>query len=322
MTGQCTTQQVMQGQPCDDLDFCTTGETCNAGNCTGGTPITTCSGQTEDKCCPANCTDQNDKDCEVFGMVFLTSSNGTAGFYRYTIATDTWATVKSPASTTKTQITNDGTYVYLLGTNNQIYKYDPKGDAWSTHITGPTSQASSPIGLLQWFKDGFYYCQDGTSTMYVYRNNAWTNFTLPASCSCAGTWDSAANELYVRTYGKMGFMVVDTTSDTVVRTITDNTSVGENSRTGAYYSGYFYARTMSGTFQKLDKINGTKTNTQAQPISSHTATDTDFFQGLIYVSGYSGQATAFQVFDPGNNSIVSKANQPSVSNHSTITIMR
>ncbi len=322
MTGQCTTQQVMQGQPCDDLDFCTTGETCNAGNCTNGTPINTCSGQTEDKCCPANCTDQNDKDCEVLGMVFLTSSNGTAGFYRYTIATDTWATVKSPSNTTKSQITNDGTYVYLLGTNNQIYKYDPKGDNWSAHIAGPTASASSPIGLLQWFKDGFYYCKDGSTTMYVYRNNAWTNFTLPASCSCAGTWDDAANELYVRIYSRLGFMVVDTTNDAVVRNFADSSGVTENSRTGAYHSGYFYTRTYSGAFQKLDKTSGVKTATSITPISSHTATDTDFFTGLIYVSGYSGQATAFQVFDPGANTLVSKANQPSVSNHSTITVMR
>ena len=63
MTGVCVATPVMPGQQCDDLNFCTTGETCQNGQCTGGTPITQCSGQTEDKCCPSGCTESNDKDC-------------------------------------------------------------------------------------------------------------------------------------------------------------------------------------------------------------------------------------------------------------------
>jgi hypothetical protein len=60
-TGNCIAQAVMNGDPCDDLNACTTGELCNNGNCTGGAPVTTC--VDGDNCCPSNCTAQNDLEC-------------------------------------------------------------------------------------------------------------------------------------------------------------------------------------------------------------------------------------------------------------------
>ncbi len=60
-TGQCVTQAVGNGQPCDDLDPCTTGETCTNSVCTGGSAVITC--QSGDYCCPSNCTENNDLDC-------------------------------------------------------------------------------------------------------------------------------------------------------------------------------------------------------------------------------------------------------------------
>ena len=62
--GMCTTMAVTNGQTCDDLNGCTTGEICTNGNCGGGTAITTCS-LTGDGCCPSNCTAQNDLDCQT-----------------------------------------------------------------------------------------------------------------------------------------------------------------------------------------------------------------------------------------------------------------
>lgn len=43
--------------------------------------------------------------------------------------------------------------------------------------------------------------------------------------------------------------------------------------------------------------------------------------GYIYISGYEPQGTSFQRYDPASNSITTLANQPSVPNHSTITVM-
>jgi hypothetical protein len=81
-TGSCGTAAVGEGQLCDDLDACTTGEICSSGVCGGGSAVTTCS-QVADGCCPSNCTEQNDYDCACPGTfvngvcVYLTSPNAT-----------------------------------------------------------------------------------------------------------------------------------------------------------------------------------------------------------------------------------------------------
>src|SRR5690606_26579991 len=62
-TGQCTTQPLMNNDPCDDLNACTMGELCQNGLCTGGTPVTACING--DSCCPMGCTAVNDVDCAI-----------------------------------------------------------------------------------------------------------------------------------------------------------------------------------------------------------------------------------------------------------------
>ncbi|MBI4702476.1 MAG: hypothetical protein HY744_15260, partial [Deltaproteobacteria bacterium] len=315
--GKCLPVPANENGPCK-TDSCHSGESCKAGKCQGGGVIDQC--VNKDGCCPPGCDQSNDDDCQSY--VFLTSSNGIAGFYQYDIKKNSWSTVKSPPVVTHTQITNDGKYVYLMGDDNQVHRYDPVGASWQAAVPGPGNVVKSPIGFFQWFEPGFYYCKDGQNTMYVYRNNAWKSFSLGSSCSCAGSWDAAKKELYVRTYGQLGFQVVNTANDTVARTIADATNVGENSRSGSFYGGYFYSRTWDGPFQKFDGINGIKTDTGAKPAAGHTATDTDFKNAVIYVSGYGGQATVFQAFDTKTNTIKNAANQPAVDNHSTITVMR
>jgi hypothetical protein len=61
MTGNCFGQPVNDGDPCDDLDYCTTGELCSMGNCSGGVPIVAC--VSGDNCCPPGCDDPLDMDC-------------------------------------------------------------------------------------------------------------------------------------------------------------------------------------------------------------------------------------------------------------------
>ena len=261
---------------------------------------------------------------EIEGKIFLTSSNNDVGFWVYDIAGNFWDDeVANPPTTTRSQITNDGNNVYLMGVDNTVYAYEIGSNSWSSLMPGPGAPlTSSPIGYFQAFDGGFYYLKDGQSTMYVHRDGAWSSFDLGGPGSCAGTWDSEHDELYIRTMEQLGFKVVDTTNDTVVRTIVDAASVGENSRTGSYANGYFYSRVWSGPFQRFDRIDGTKTNTGATPLSGHTASDTDFTTGKIYVSGYGADGTSFQVFDPSDNSVTTLANQPNVSNHSTITVVR
>jgi hypothetical protein len=228
----------------------------------------------------------------------------------------------SPPTTTTSQITNDGVSVFLMGSNNNIYEYDTADDSWSNIATGPGNQTSSPIGLFQWFPEGFYYLKDGQGTVYVRRNGQWSNFALGGTGSCAGTYDADNEELYVRTYSQLGFKVIDTTNDTVVRTIADATNVGENSRTGSFVDGFFYTRIWDGPFQRFDGVSGAKTGMNGDPTSSHTGTDTDFATGKIYVSGYGGEGSVFQAYDTVNDMMIGLAASPNVSNHSTVTVMR
>ena len=255
--------------------------------------------------------------------IFLTSSNGTAGFYGYTISNNTWATLASPAAVTYSQITSDGTLVYQLGSDNKIYQYNPANNTWAVNATpGPGANlANVPIGFFKWTAQGFYYVNDGDQTLLHYKNNAWQQIAWGVAASCAGSWDKAKNELYIRTWAQLGFKVLNTTNDTIARTITDATAVGENSRTGSLSGAFFYTRISNGTLQKFDAITGVKTDTQQKPVSDHTATDTDNSTGNVYISGYSNP-TSFQRYSPANNMITTLANQPSLSNHSTIVVLQ
>jgi hypothetical protein len=76
-TGQCEAQAVMNGDPCDDLDSCTTGETCGAGQCTNGTAITNC--VNADGCCPMGCTEALDDDCSCNVNLATTATPTTNG---------------------------------------------------------------------------------------------------------------------------------------------------------------------------------------------------------------------------------------------------
>lgn len=272
--------------------------------------------------CNANCGyDFSGCDIQV-RPIFLTSSNGIAGFYAYDITTDTWETLPNPPITTHSQITNNGTVVHLMGDDNVIYDYDPIVETWSAGIAGPGVFVANPIGFFQWYADGFYYLKDGESTMHVYSGGAWSNFDLGTTGSCAGSYDADNNRLYIRTYNQMGFSQLDTTTDTVLQIIVNATGVGENSRTGSYYNGNFYVRTFTETFFRIDTVTGLATDTGALPLSQHTGTATDFLNGMIYVSGYGATPTSFQVLDTSDDSITTLADQPSVSNHSTITVLR
>jgi hypothetical protein len=77
MTGQCFGMPINDGDPCDDLDSCTAGETCQMGSCSNGTPIVQCVGA--DNCCPMGCTEATDSDCSCnvnLATQAIPSSNG------------------------------------------------------------------------------------------------------------------------------------------------------------------------------------------------------------------------------------------------------
>jgi hypothetical protein len=85
VSGMCVPQNLVNGDPCDDLNSCTTGELCQNGNCAGGTPITQC--VANDNCCPTTCNINNDADCALFDLdigphgSIYSSSSSTRGYW-------------------------------------------------------------------------------------------------------------------------------------------------------------------------------------------------------------------------------------------------
>jgi hypothetical protein len=85
LDGKCTTKAVLEGQGCDDLDACTSGETCQAGQCQGGAPVVQC--KNADNCCPPSCNDLNDSDCAITDLDIgpfstdYSSSSATRGYW-------------------------------------------------------------------------------------------------------------------------------------------------------------------------------------------------------------------------------------------------
>ena len=258
------------------------------------------------------------------GWVYMTSSNGTAGFYGYDVNANKWSILPNPPAVTYSQITTDHSVVYLLGRDNVVYKYTPGNMTWAQAQTGPGNQSSSPIGFFKWTQNGFYYAKDGSTTFYRSANGgAWTSQNLANAPSCAGTYDPASGLLYIRIYGNLGMMIYDTNQNTVTKTFANGSSCGENSRTGSYYNGYFYERDWGAVLQKMDVTSGVLSSTGVTPIEQHTASDVNLLNGDIYIGPYTPSGTAFQLYKASNNTLSTLAQAPvAVTNHSTIVYVR
>jgi hypothetical protein len=77
MTGQCFGMPINDGDPCDDLDSCTSGEICQMGSCAGGMVISQCVGN--DGCCPQGCTEVTDSDCSCNVNLALQATPSSSG---------------------------------------------------------------------------------------------------------------------------------------------------------------------------------------------------------------------------------------------------
>ena len=277
-----------------------------------------------DQCdaCPGE--DDNDvgKCGHVGNHVYAMSANEIPGFYGYTISTNVWQQLPSPPTTTRVQLTNDGTFLYMYGEDDWIYRYDSEQQEWFRAIQGHGG-SRGPIGFFAWVDGAFYHADDGTKTLNIWRQGVWSTVVLSANVSSAGTWDAPRNELYIRTMSQLGFQVVDTTIDTIARTIRNTTSASDNSRTGSYSNGSFYSRALNGSIQRLDAQTGAIFDTGLTPISDSTASDTDHRTGAIYIGGFSSNGKGFQVYLPQMGILVRRADLPaSIGKGSSVSVMR
>jgi hypothetical protein len=100
-TGNCFGNPVMEGDPCDDVNHCTTGETCTQGQCLNGTPIVAC--VSGDLCCPPGCDDPTDMDCAAP----LPCTTGTFGT---DMGSDPWVVCEADTQTAWVSADTQGTY--------------------------------------------------------------------------------------------------------------------------------------------------------------------------------------------------------------------
>lgn len=308
------------GGQCDDGNACTTSDVCANGVC-AGTPLAAC--VNGDGCCPAGCDVLADNDCG--GAIYMTSSNGTQGFYGYTIQTNAWAILPSPPAVTYSQLTTDGTNVLMLGNDNVIYSYSPATSQWSPTVKGPGPMSNNPIGFFKWTPSGYYYVKDGEPILWYspLGSNMWSIAMLPVPASCAGTFDPASGNLYIRAYANFGLMVWNAAQNTLLQFWQNGMVVGENSRTGSYYAGFFYEREWDQPLYKVDVTTGVATNTGVTPSEGHTASDVNLATGDIYIGPYTPTGTTFQVYNAPTNMLKTLAPAPvSLTNHSTIVYVK
>jgi cysteine-rich repeat protein len=260
--------------------------------------------------------------CTVEPNLFAINK-GTPEFFGYGIATDAWAALPVAPVTTDSQLTNDGTLVYLLGVDNVIYTYEPESQVWdASAIPGPGFAVDNHVNFFEWTDQGFFAMTPNSQELHVYKDNTWSTIDLPARGSCAGSWDRSTNELCIRSWGEMGFQVIDTINLVLVRTITDKTFLDEDSRDGSLSGGFFYTRSLFGPLQKFDVISGARFETGQQPTSAWTTTDTDVATGMVYISGSNLWSAVFQRYDPAQNALTTLAASPLPENgHSLITVM-
>ena len=264
--------------------------------------------------------------CSVVGgasKVYLTSSNGTAGFYGYDVAKNTWATLASPPSVTYSQLTTDGTNVYEMGSDNSIYKYAPAAATWTKLQAGPGAETGNPIAFFKYANGTFFYANDGGTTINWSQNGgAWTTVNVATSPSSAGSYDAASGNLYIRAYGNLGVFAFSTASKSITKTWPNATSCGENSRSGSFYGGFFYEREWSQPFVKVDMATGVSTSTGVKPSEGHTATDVNPANGDLYIGPYEPTGLTFQVFKTASNTLQTLAPLPvAVTNHSTVVFV-
>ncbi len=227
-----------EGGACEDHNACTQSDACAAGSCEG-LPVTNCAGG--DGCCPAACTTTTDSDCAA--RLYLSNTSGAPGFYALDLALATWTTLPDPPVATQHRLASDGHFVFLLGTDHNVYRYDPAGAIWTYLKPGPGANYPPgnggllSEGFLVWTPRGLVATHQ-LHTWFVFRemgpawgaqiagtSNVWGN----------GTFDRQGERLFVSTMGGLSILDFATGASSEVAF-----GWGGLQRGGAYVQGTFY----------------------------------------------------------------------------------
>lgn len=229
--------------------------------------------------------------------------------HEYDSTTNIWTERAALPATNTTQLACDGTYVYALPTNGNIYRYDANTNSWIFVQAGPAaSVGQNQISMFETYNGEFYWGNDETATLYYTVGGAWNSVATPRSISSGSGIDRSAGRIYIRTFGQLGFFVYDIATNTFPSICDDTTIVNENSRVGAYYNGFFYSRTSGGNLVSFNIGNCASSDTGIALTTTHASTDVDE-NGNIYLNGYSPEQT-FEVYSISGNNVTTLANAP------------
>lgn len=250
------------------------------------------------------------------GYVYLANWAGfNSGFDEYDIAANTWRSAAPLPSPSRGQITTAGLGVVMIGVDGNVYAYSHATDSWTADGMAP---ALSSFSFLRALDDNLYACENSTQTMYVRHGGVWSTIALPQPCSVAGGVDAAAHEVYVKTNSSAGFTVIDTLTNTVVRSLADSTPIAENTSSAATLAGQFYTRSASGPIYKRDGTTGALTNTGTDPGGTYAGFAAEPQSGIVYAKG----ATTFTAYRPATNAVTTLSAGPNQSTLSAITVVR
>ena len=226
-----------------------------------------------------------------------------ATFSIYDIASNTWQAGPALPVASRGQIAADGSNVYMLGTDGNVYLYTSSSNSWAVNGTGVSL---SNFAFFAAADGDLYACAADTTTLNIRSRGTWSTLTLPAPCSLAGGLDAIAHELYIQRYGTAGFFVIDTRTGTLARTVTNGTVIGENSSSAAPLYGQFYTRNYGGDILRVDGTSGTLTDTGVDPTQQHNGFAADPSRGVIYTSA----SGVFNSYDPASGALTSLAASP------------
>lgn len=236
--------------------------------------------------------------------VYMANWAGFDGtFSIYDIASNTWQAGPALPVASRGQIAADGSNVYMLGTDGNVYLYTSSSNSWAVNGTGVSL---SNFAFFAAADGNLYACSATSSTLNIRSGGTWSTLTLPAPCSLAGGLDAIAHELYIQTYGTAGFSVIDTRTNTLARTVTNGTVIGENSSSAAPLYGQFYTRNYGGDILRVDGTSGTLTDTGVDPTQQHNGFAADPSRGVIYTSA----SGVFNSYDPASGALTSLAASP------------
>ncbi|WJG10271.1 PEP-CTERM sorting domain-containing protein [Aliiglaciecola sp. LCG003] len=180
------------------------------------------------------------------------------------------------------------------------------------HLAGPAaSSGRNAISMFDIDADGeFYWGNDGTSQLYYTIGGNWNSISTPEVISSGSDIDMVNNQLLIRTYGQAGFFTYDIDAQSFGTVCSSATSVGENGRVGGYYDGNFYASVFTGgNLLATNTSTCQQVDTGAAMSVTHASMDVSS-DGLIYVNGYSGTQTIFEVYDIASNTFTRLADSP------------